>query len=89
MRPISVEMTGKPIRLPMTNGVPYSSMPQAKAKKLPASLIEALRALERSPVFADGLGQEFVSAYVKLKTQDWQTYLRQLTPWEIETTIDC
>jgi hypothetical protein len=37
MRPISVAMTGKPMRLPITNGVPYSSMPQAKAKKPPAS----------------------------------------------------
>ena len=61
----------------------------AGAKKLPRTLPEALRALEASPVFAAGLGAEFSASYVKLKTQEWETYLRQLTPWELETTLDC
>ena len=61
----------------------------AGAKKLPRTLPEALRALEASPVFAAGLGAEFIASYVKLKTQEWETYLRQLTPWELETTLDC
>ena len=61
----------------------------AGAKKLPRTLPEALRALEASPVFAAGLGAEFIASYVKLKTQEWETFLRQLTPWELETTLDC
>jgi len=35
------------------------------------------------------LGSEFLDAYVKLKTDDWNSYARHLTEWEREHTLDC
>jgi glutamine synthetase len=57
-------------------------------KKLPLNLLDAIRALRASSVLSDRLG-EFVPCYVKLKTDEWNSYSRHLTAWERETTLDC
>jgi glutamine synthetase len=59
------------------------------AKRLPLNLLDALRALDRSAVLRNGLGDAFLSAYLKLKHEDWNAYARHLTSWERETTLDC
>jgi glutamine synthetase type III len=59
------------------------------ARRLPLNLLDALRALDQSSVLREGLGDEFVSAYLKLKYDDWNKYSRHLTEWERETTLDC
>jgi glutamine synthetase len=35
------------------------------------------------------LGDSFLSSYVKLKTEEWNSYARHLTQWERDTTLDC
>ncbi|MGY2843489.1 glutamine synthetase type III [Bradyrhizobium sp. USDA 4509] len=57
-------------------------------KKLPLNLLDAIRALRSSSVLSDKLG-EFVPCYIKLKTDEWNSYTRHLTAWERETTLDC
>ena len=57
-------------------------------KRLPLNLLDALRALEASPVLGDALGA-FVPAYLKLKRAEWDAYCRHLTQWERDTTLDC
>jgi glutamine synthetase len=59
------------------------------AKKLPLNLLDALRALEGSAVLREGLGQEVVGSYLRLKRDDWNAYARHLTEWERQTTLDC
>ena len=59
------------------------------AKKLPLNLLDALRTLEASPILRKGLGEPFISAYLKLKRADWDEYAGQLTEWERRTTLDC
>jgi glutamate---methylamine ligase len=59
------------------------------AKKLPLNLLDALRMLETSKTLKAGLGADFMGAYLKLKTQEWNDYARHLTEWERETTLDC
>jgi glutamine synthetase len=59
------------------------------AKKLPLNLLDALRALEASPILRKGLGEPFISAYIKLKNADWNEYATQLTDWERRSTLDC
>ncbi|MBV8537097.1 MAG: type III glutamate--ammonia ligase, partial [Alphaproteobacteria bacterium] len=54
----------------------------AGAKKLPLNLLDALRALEESTVLRGALGEPALSAYVKLKLDDWNAYSRHLTAWE-------
>jgi glutamine synthetase len=59
------------------------------AKRLPLNLLDALRALQRSEMLRAAFGAEFVDAYLKLRTEDWNAYARHLTQWERETTLDC
>ena len=61
----------------------------ADAKKLPLNLLDALRELDSSSVLRNGLGDEIVNAFVKLKTADWNDYTQHLTDWEREKTLDC
>jgi glutamine synthetase len=68
----------------------YTEGHKAKnAKKLPLNLLDALRALDKSPVLKAGLGEETVAAYLKLKQDDWNAYSRHLTEWERQNTLDC
>jgi glutamine synthetase type III len=59
------------------------------AKRLPLNLLDALRNLERSTVFKEGLGASFIASYLKLRHADWNDYARHLTEWERQTTLDC
>lgn len=59
------------------------------AKRLPSSLLDALRLLETSTVLRDGLGDDLIDAYIKLKMQDWRSYTAHLSQWEREHTLDC
>lgn len=59
------------------------------AKKLPLNLLDALRALEKDKVLAAALGDETVSAFIKLKTDEWNDYASHLTDWERAHTLDC
>ena len=43
-------------------------------KKLPLNMLDALRALEKSAVLKDALGEKTVASYIKLKTDDWNAY---------------
>jgi len=57
-------------------------------KKLPLNLLDALRALEASPVLTEALGG-LVPAYLKLKHGEWNDYARHLSDWERQVTLDC
>ena len=57
-------------------------------KKLPLNMLDAIRALERSKVLELAFGS-FIPAYVKLRTEEWNAYSRQLTQWELNNTLDC
>jgi glutamine synthetase len=59
------------------------------AKRLPLNLLDALRAFEKSDVLREGLGDDFSSAYLKLRYDEWHKYCRHLTEWERESTLDC
>lgn len=58
-------------------------------RRLPSNLLDAVRALDASSVLREKLGDAFVSAYVKLKTLEWNAYCASLTDWERSTTLDC
>ena len=61
----------------------------ADARKLPLNLLDALRAFDGSSVLRMSLGEAFVSAYLKLRMEDWNSYAGHLTEWERDTTLDC
>jgi len=59
------------------------------AKQLPLNLLDALRALDRSNILKDALGEDVIAAYIKLRQAEWNEYAGQLTEWERRTTLDC
>lgn len=64
-------------------------LPPGTAKPLPCNLLDALRNLETNPVFPVFLGETFITAYLKLKHQEWNNFSYSITPWELENTLDC
>lgn len=59
------------------------------AKKLPLNLLDAIRNFDADSTLKSALGDEFSSAYIKLKTEDWNNFSRHLTQWERDTTLNC
>jgi glutamine synthetase len=59
------------------------------AKRLPLNLLDALRIFEASSLIKDSLGEEFVTAYAKLKHGEWNEYSAYLSDWERRATLDC
>ncbi len=58
------------------------------APRLPLNLLDALRAFASDEVMKEALGQEFSTAYLKLKFAEWDAFCAQFTPWEHRTTLD-
>ena len=52
------------------------------ARRLPASLIEAIEVFEASTLFADSLGKDFSSYLSTLKRAEWNRYLMTISDWE-------
>ena len=59
------------------------------AKRLPLNMLDAVRLFDKSKVARERLGTEFVSAFVKLKLEEWNSYSRSLSQWERDHTLDC
>ncbi|MCY4030915.1 MAG: type III glutamate--ammonia ligase [Hyphomicrobiales bacterium] len=59
------------------------------AKKLPANLLDALRALEKDKTLRSKLGDAVTDAFLKLKHAEWDRYNGHLTNWERENYLDC
>lgn len=58
------------------------------APKLPLNLLDALRNFENDKELQHMLGEEFASAYIRLKTAEWNSYASHLTQWERDNTLD-
>jgi len=63
--------------------------PASDVRRLPANLLDALRALRASEALTKSLGAPFVDAYTKLKEHEWHEHHAQISPWERQTTLDC
>ena len=59
------------------------------AKKLPLNMLDALRELESDATLAEKLGSETVSAFLKLKMNEWNDFKGHLTEWERTNALDC
>ena len=62
--------------------------PNAKVRRLPQTLHDALNNLEQSKTLRAGMGDAFVDSYLKLKRGEWNKYLGQVSAWERETYLD-
>jgi glutamine synthetase len=52
------------------------------ATRLPRTLIEAVDAFEADPLTHEVFPSAFVSAYVEMKSAEWNSYHAQVTDWE-------
>jgi glutamine synthetase len=59
------------------------------ARSLPLNLLDAIRAFESNPTLRGALGENFAAAYGKLKRAEWDSYMRHLSVWEHDHTLDC
>ncbi len=53
-------------------------------RKLPASLGEALEAMERDELVRRVLGQHVMEKYMEAKRQEWETYCAHVDEWELK-----
>jgi glutamine synthetase len=51
---------------------------------LPETLGEALKELKNDQVIREALGELLLNRFLETKTQEWQEFSRQVTPWEME-----
>jgi glutamine synthetase type III len=75
---------GQPLDIDMyTHGHTVTDAP-----KLPLNLLDALRAFDADETLKASLGNDFSSAYLKLKRDEWQSYASHFSEWERTTTLD-
>ena len=53
------------------------------------NLLDAIRAFEGCAPLRAAFGDPFVVSYTKLKYQQWDSYMRHLSVWERDNTLDC
>jgi glutamine synthetase type III len=58
-------------------------------RRLPMNLLDAIRAFEGCAPLRAAFGDAFVASYAKLKYHQWDSYMRHLSAWERDNTLDC
>jgi glutamine synthetase len=54
---------------------------------LPATLSEALDALEKDEVVRAALGEEYAAYYIEVKREEWRQYHETVSAWELDTYL--
>lgn len=58
------------------------------APKLPLNLLDAIRAYDADPELKRMMGDEFSAGYLKLKMQEWNSFVNHFSHWERDNTLD-
>ena len=58
------------------------------APKLPLNMLDALRAYDKDKGLKEAMGKEFSEAYLKLKMEEWNSFVSHFSSWEKENTLD-
>ncbi|NOD88230.1 MULTISPECIES: type III glutamate--ammonia ligase [unclassified Ruegeria] len=58
------------------------------APKLPLNMLDALREYDRDGALKEAMGLEFSAAYLKMKHQEWNSFVSHFSRWEKEHTLD-
>jgi glutamate---methylamine ligase len=58
------------------------------APTLPLNLLDALREYDKDTTLKAMMGEEFSTAYLKLKHKEWDSYASHFSRWETENTLD-
>ena len=58
------------------------------APKLPLNMLDALREFDSDDELKSMMGDEFSAAYMKMKHQEWNSFVSHFSNWERENTLD-
>ncbi|EEE34965.1 glutamine synthetase, type III [Rhodobacteraceae bacterium KLH11] len=58
------------------------------APKLPLNMLDALREYDKDKDLKAMMGAEFSSAFLKMKHQEWNSFVSHFSRWEKENTLD-
>ncbi|MEQ8258525.1 MAG: type III glutamate--ammonia ligase, partial [Roseovarius confluentis] len=58
------------------------------APKLPLNMLDALRLYDKDKELKAMLGDAFSSAFLKMKRQEWDSYMAHFSQWEKDHTLD-
>ena len=58
------------------------------APRLPLNLLDAIRALDADAELKSMLGEAFAASYMKMKHQEWNSFVSHFSHWEREHTLD-
>lgn len=77
---------------PLNNINVYEMTREERKRKhvseLPGSLLEALAELDKNKVIKESLGESIYSAFVRAKTEEWETYRLRVMDWEVERYLE-
>ena len=58
------------------------------APKLPLNMLDALRDYDKDKELRASMGEEFSKAYLKMKHEEWSSFVSHFSRWEKENTLD-
>ncbi|MDG2404066.1 MAG: type III glutamate--ammonia ligase [Paracoccaceae bacterium] len=58
------------------------------APKLPLNMLDALREYDKDKGLKTSMGLEFSAAYLKMKHQEWDSFVSHFSSWEKDNTLD-
>ncbi len=58
------------------------------APKLPLNMLDALREYDKDKGLKSAMGDEFSAAYLKMKQEEWNSFVSHFSRWEKENTLD-
>jgi len=77
---------------PLNNINVYEMTREERKRKhvaeLPGSLLEALAELDKDRVIKESLGESIYNAFVRAKTEEWETYRLHVMDWEVERYLE-
>ncbi|MEM7753577.1 MAG: type III glutamate--ammonia ligase [Pseudomonadota bacterium] len=58
------------------------------APKLPLNMLDAIREFDKDKALKEAMGAEFSASYVKMKMQEWASFMSHFSQWEKDNTLD-
>ncbi len=58
------------------------------APKLPLNMLDAIRAYDADPELKAMMGEAFSASYMKMKMQEWNSFVSHFSRWEKDNTLD-
>ncbi len=58
------------------------------APKLPLNMLDAIREYDKDKVLKAAMGEEFSASYIKMKMEEWNSFVTHFSQWERQHTLD-